>query len=316
MIRIKTLVCTLLLPVLFCFGSIHRGNVLADFDLGDIPVDWAAQEETGIGSVSFANFRNYISKADPSSKVLFMNPPCALQYLDDLKNLTEKPILFLWEPVGMDPSYYPYFSKIYTYNDAMVDGKKFFKFYYPHRQKMVEDLPSFESKNLCVMVARHWVSERCKVVRFFQRKSGTDFAFYGSDPGDFGSSPLYKGRIPGHHSGDDKIQVLKNYRFCVCFENTYHIPGYITEKIFACFAAGCVPIYYGAPNVTSYIPENCFIDYRKFKNLKQLYAFIKNMPEHEYQAYLRNIRSYLESPQSYVYSPEHFVEILNEAVNQ
>ena len=41
--------------------------------------------------------------------------------------------------------------------------------------------------------------------------------------------------------------------------------GYITEKIFDSFAAWCVPVYWGASNVTDYIPEGCFIDRRKFR---------------------------------------------------
>lgn len=42
--------------------------------------------------------------------------------------------------------------------------------------------------------------------------------------------------------------------------------GYITEKIFDCFFPGVIPIYWGAENVTDYIPQDTFIDRR---NLKQ-----------------------------------------------
>ena len=34
----------------------------------------------------------------------------------------------------------------------------------------------------------------------------------------------------------EKIAVLKKYKFCICFENTTHLNGYITEKIQNCFA--------------------------------------------------------------------------------
>ncbi|MWV63070.1 alpha-1,3-fucosyltransferase [Helicobacter saguini] len=42
----------------------------------------------------------------------------------------------------------------------------------------------------------------------------------------------------------NKIEWLKDYKFNLCFENSSY-PGYLTEKLFDAFAAGCVPIYWG-----------------------------------------------------------------------
>lgn len=74
-----------------------------------------------------------------------------------------------------------------------------------------------------------------------------------------------------------------------------NIKGYITEKIFDCFFANCVPIYWGASNVTDYIPENTFIDYRKFRNINKVVNYIENMKEEEYNIYLNNIHNFLKS---------------------
>ena len=41
-----------------------------------------------------------------------------------------------------------------------------------------------------------------------------------------------------------KIEWLKQYKFNICFENASY-PGYLTEKIFDAFEAGCIPIYWG-----------------------------------------------------------------------
>lgn len=71
--------------------------------------------------------------------------------------------------------------------------------------------------------------------------------------------------------------------------------GYVTEKIFDAFYALTIPIYWGAPNVTSYIPSNCFIDMRNFKNYDELYAFLTTMDEKSYNEYLTNIQLFLES---------------------
>ncbi len=43
---------------------------------------------------------------------------------------------------------------------------------------------------------------------------------------------------------DNKIEWLKSYKFNICFENSSY-PGYLTEKLFEAFAAGCIPIYWG-----------------------------------------------------------------------
>ena len=45
-----------------------------------------------------------------------------------------------------------------------------------------------------------------------------------------------------------KVDFLRQYKFCIAYENESS-PGYITEKILHAKAAGCVPIYWGAPNL-------------------------------------------------------------------
>ena len=45
-----------------------------------------------------------------------------------------------------------------------------------------------------------------------------------------------------------KHEFLQKYKFNICFENSSD-PGYITEKYFHAKAAGCIPIYWGDPNV-------------------------------------------------------------------
>lgn len=52
----------------------------------------------------------------------------------------------------------------------------------------------------------------------------------------------YKNNIGG--SIDKKIKWLENYKFNICFENS-SFPGYLTEKLFDAYQAGCVPIYWG-----------------------------------------------------------------------
>ena len=56
------------------------------------------------------------------------------------------------------------------------------------------------------------------------------------------------GAIDSQYSTDgfllNKMRWLSNYKFAFAFENT-QFPGYISEKLFDAYSAGCVPIYWG-----------------------------------------------------------------------
>lgn len=74
----------------------------------------------------------------------------------------------------------------------------------------------------------------------------------------------------------DKIAVLKNDQFCVCYENTKDVRGYVSEKIFDCFKAGVVPVYLGASNICEYVPKSSFVDRRDFASDQEVYDFLKS----------------------------------------
>jgi hypothetical protein len=111
-----------------------------------------------------------------------------------------------------------------------------------------------------------------------------------------------------------KIPILRNYKFNICYENIRDIPGYITEKIFDCFFAGCVPVYWGANNVTDHIPKDCFIDKRDFHGYEELYDYLKNMSDKDYLKYLINIEAFLKSDKAYPFSSECFSKTISEAL--
>ena len=52
----------------------------------------------------------------------------------------------------------------------------------------------------------------------------------------------------------DKYEFQKSHKFSICFENSSH-PGYITEKLVQGFAAGTIPIYWGAYDINSIFNE-------------------------------------------------------------
>ncbi len=62
---------------------------------------------------------------------------------------------------------------------------------------------------------------------------------------------------------ESKGEVLARRRFNIVAENTFW-DGYVSEKIFDALQFGCIPVYFGAPNVKEYVPPNLFIDGRAF----------------------------------------------------
>lgn len=136
---------------------------------------------------------------------------------------------------------------------------------------------------------------RLDAILYFSYTS--DFKLFGTrwnEP--FGISKKYHKaalRAGGLKCGD-KIKILSQYKFNLCFENCIY-PGYITEKIFDCFFSGTIPIYYGAPDITDFIPKGCFIDFRDFSNFRELDSYIRSIDENEANKYLKNASTFLKS---------------------
>lgn len=231
------------------------------------------------------------------------------------------------------------FEMVFTYNDNLVKNVGYKKLCLPIKLR-TPIIKGFKEKKFSTIIAGNkeskikgeLYSERLKTIRFMEKNHLCDFDLYGIgwDLKTFSGikpiralnrfnlvrklftkkHPSYKGKI------NKKIDILSNYKFSFCYENTCLIPGYISEKIWDCFFAGCVPIYYGAPNITDYIPENCFIDRRKFKNYSEIYNYLKNLSEEDYMKYIENINNFLNSSKAYPFSAECFTEtILNEVLN-
>lgn len=231
------------------------------------------------------------------------------------KQYVKKNVLFHCEPRNYNTAFFNNFDRVYTWNDDLVDNQKFFKFYYPYLTPMMENLPEFSDKKFCCMIVSNWQIHRLECVEFFKDHSSF-LDIYGSGlPYPYNQFDNYLGPIKGHHSGSEKYDTLKKYKFCMCFENTVGLRGYISEKILACFTSGCIPVYWGADNVTDYIPENCFIDFRKFKDYSELLDHIRSLSENEYQEYLKNIRLFLSSDKAKVFSVKSFNDLMEEAVN-
>lgn len=231
----------------------------------------------------------------------------------------EKIILQINEPPTVAPQsynakYQKYFGKIFTWNDNLIDGVKYIKFYIPQYWDGKIYNVLFREKREFIVIAGNKTSmhpnelytKRREVIEYFEEHSEQSFSLYG-----FGWEKAnyrnYKGIVKR------KIETLSKYKFCFCFENIKNCPGYITEKIFDCFFAGCIPIYLGADNVKDYIDENLFIDMRDYETLDEVVNYTKRISEEKYMGILKRIREYLKGERFHnTFSCDKYVKVMLE----
>lgn len=230
------------------------------------------------------------------------------------------------------------FKRVFTWDDSLVASDKYIKINYSFDFPMSVEFKNNKEK-LCTLIAgnkysKHpseLYSKRVEAIKWFERNHPTDFDLYGTDWDRntfLGSRWLsllnrlkitreifspkfssYKGQVAR------KKPVLEKYKFAICYENSRGDLGYITEKIFDCFFAGCIPIYWGAENILNYIPKNTFIDKRKYASYEDLYLYISTMKQYEYEEYVENIKNFLTSINTSQFSNKHFARtIVNEIV--
>jgi len=280
-----------------------------------------------------------IVKPEQADIVLFNEMP--KPFTDCIDKSKSYLLLFetdLIRPDNWDFDKHGHFKKIFTWNDKIVDGQKYLKFNFPNElQTTPPDLmerPGFATLISGNKSSRHPLelySERRKTISWFEKNYPSQFEYYGIG-WDYSfdmwfqklfrklkilpflpksQSACYKGRV------DKKIEVLRKYKFAICYENGRDIDGYITEKIFDCFFAGTIPIYWGPQNIANYIPEECFINRIRFKSHEEMYSFLSDLKQNQIVRYQENILNFLNSNSARPFSNQEFAQnivkgILNE----
>lgn len=90
-------------------------------------------------------------------------------------------------------------------------------------------------------------------------------------------SPVYAwGSVFNNPYPGPKVELLKYFKYNICFENTIS-KGYITEKLLEAKVAGCIPIYYGHESVAKDFNEKCLINYAEFTNAEAIKQYIQKI---------------------------------------
>jgi glycosyltransferase involved in cell wall biosynthesis len=270
---------------------------------------YSIARENGVDLVSF----DLIEDFNTVDGFLFIDFPNVNNPLVRSALATSKPkYLIIYEtevirPENWSIQNHALFRRIFTWNDTWIDNDKYLKINY------AQDIPASINKALeskvkfCALIAgnktsnhpNELYSSRVAAIRWFEQHHPELFDLYGIgwSQAEF---PSYRGRV------DSKYETLRQYKFSICYENASDYPGYITEKIFDCFKAGCVPVYLGAPNIDDHIPQACYIDKRHFDSYESLYSYLTSLSEEDYLQYLDNIELFFQSVAPYQFGSEYF----------
>jgi len=179
---------------------------------------------------------------------------------------------------------------------------------------------------------RELYSERVRAIRWFEKNAPHHFYLYGGGwrvpqkrLGRLGKFvyrlekviPFLTGRLvfPSYQGATPtKWAALSRTRFCICYENARDIPGYITEKIFDCLFAGCIPVYFGEANVAKWVPQDCFINFRDFSSYENLYTYLLNMAENDFISMQAAGRNFILSADFTPHSSQSFARKIIDGV--
>jgi hypothetical protein len=112
-----------------------------------------------------------------------------------------------------------------------------------------------------------------------------------------------------------KYATQSQYTFTICYENMA-LAGWLNENLFDCFVVGSIPVYLGPPDITDYVPAECFIDKRAFPTYPELRAYLKSLGPAEIRRYRENARDYFGSKRFAPFTKAHFTELFLQAVRE
>lgn len=139
---------------------------------------------------------------------------------------------------------------------------------------------------------------RRQTAKYLIENHPEDFALYGrgwerlknelSPQGVKNFQTVYKGYIAS------KSDAMRHTKFFLAYENAIH-SGYVSEKIIDGIETGAVPVYLGAPDVSGYIPQGCFINRADFESEEALYVYLKQMPDEVYHQYQTCLSDFIQN---------------------
>lgn len=109
---------------------------------------------------------------------------------------------------------------------------------------------------------------------------------------------------------DNKFDFDLTHKFSIVCENS-PAPGYTTEKIVQAFAAGCIPIYWGDPEICKVFNSNAFINIADYRSIDEVVETVKKI-DNDDNMYVQmlNTPAYLSHESNYSVQTERLKDFL------
>ena len=91
------------------------------------------------------------------------------------------------------------------------------------------------------------------------------------------------GNMFGRALRQSKFDLLKEYKFCLCPENSIY-DGYVTEKLLDAYAGCTIPIYSGTGTVDKDFNDNAFLNYQWWKDMVKFIGYIEEL-DNDFEQY-------------------------------
>lgn len=214
---------------------------------------------------------------EKDNNTIFYNTNTFLKFYPDI----EKDLLWNIEPVPVLPANFEmevlkYFPAVFNWNRKLLEKVKN-GIFIPHcNYKCVRDFENFnhiilpfEKREREILFISNYRESLHNSGLYKLRVDAADWFYLNSDfkVSWYGSKelnrPYYKGKI------ENKTERITQSQFLFCPENCYdeyYSWDYLTEKLFDGFVGQAIPIYAGCYNIDSYIPNDLYVDLRKFNN--------------------------------------------------
>ncbi|MDP8219520.1 MAG: glycosyltransferase family 10, partial [Candidatus Theseobacter exili] len=260
----------------------------------NVSVIWSQEEIDNADIVIYFNGYSYnanMARKPRKARLLFITEPIVVHPPQYLRSFWKKfDAVLTWNPLLLKESKHFYYVPIINYgypffNAHGITGQPFNREQLVGRREAICQICGAKNS----LLSNELYSLRSKLASWFHKHSSIPFDSFGHPPMNV---PNYRGTI------ESKLKTFSQYRYALCTENSYDprwTVGYVTEKIFDCFYASTLPIYYGCYDIEKYIPADCFIDYRNFNSPEELETFLKKLSEEDYLAYVDRIWKFMET---------------------
>jgi len=262
---------------------------------------------------------------------------------------TENPVI---NPLNANNDYLQKFAHVFTWNPAFTSPPNASLLFIPNQiHQFTKNHPAalpfstFAERSIfaCLINANKSFTkplpndlyqERIVVIRWYEQHAPKHFALYGLGWHKPTHQFTWQGKLlrraqrlatqlwgyrpyPSYH-GDvvDKSMVYGKAKFAYCYENVGGLSNYVTEKIFDALLSGCVPIYWGADNVSALIPPKCFIDRRDFASTQAVHHYLMNITAQQYANYQRHIEDFLRSAAANCFDISHYTQVIVQEITK